>query len=477
MARRPSPNNGPANPALGRFEEAVKDFRARLAVSDETWRGMSEEARQRAFKVAGVAQLDVVSKVWKALDKAVADGETLADFKKRIGAELKREWAGSVRNPGARLETIFRTNVQTAYSRGTWAQLQNPDTRRIRPYIKSVPILGDGRTSPICRTIGVVILPAGHSWWLTHWSPLHFSCRRTQTALTEKQAKAQGVTQAPPLQAAAPGFGRAPGMGGEWQPDVADAPQPLRTVYEAKPQQPEAPPPAVESAPTLPHGPIRGDSAEAVLKEHPELVAAMGDTLRVDGYLTDSKTFRMVADMAALPPKLLEAVRKATTDIHISGVHTMPDMGRSGAAKQLRAQSRGRSGGTWEIASGVYLPGSNKGKRIAEVLVTRHPGGSVSSIVHELGHAFDMADAKHWLSKKPAYLAAWESFRRGSGTKTGVSYYTNDEIGPQEAFAEAFAVLWTAGGRDYGRDLLAEQFGPEMADYMAGEYGWQQWRD
>lgn len=250
----------PHDPA--RFQEAVDAFRKRVPVSDAAWRAMTDAARSKAFKVAGVAQLSVVADVAKAARKAVEDGETLADFKKRVGKKLRAEWAGTVSNPSARIETIFRTNVQTAYSEGTWHQLQSEGTRRVRPYIKSTPIL-DVRTERICEAIKTVILPSDHPWWLTHWAPLHFQCRRSQVGLTEKQALKQGVTKVPPAVSAAPGFGNAPGHGTGWEPDLSEVPPELRDAKRIG--LPE------EAAPEVVPAPVAGTPAPTVTPPPDEL--------------------------------------------------------------------------------------------------------------------------------------------------------------------------------------------------------------
>lgn len=470
MARRPSPNNGPANPAPLKFEEAVKSFRERVAVSDADWRAMSEGARQRAFKVAGVAQLDLVAQTWKALDKAIADGKTLADFKKEVGPALKKEWGGSVKNPGARLETIFRTNVQTAYSHGTWTQLQKPETRRIRPFIKSTAILGDGRTSLICATIKTVILPAEHPWWLTHWAPLHFNCRRAQTGLTQKQAEKQGITQVPPVQDAAPGFGRAPGMGGDWQPDVSDAPLPLQVVHDAKSQQP-IPPVDVPLVP--PVGRVRGDSAALIEDAVPWLANSLGDRLRVDGAADSQVVREALQDLADLPVPLLDRLRLAATDIHISTA-SITTMGRSGEAGRLANVETGHHGGgvTWDMLGGMFIPTTKKG---GEVLVTSFgASGSASTSLHESAHALDRYGGD---SKGKAFKKAWAAFHAGNGTHRADPYYSEaDGYGEKEAFAEAFAIFWKHGGTERGETQVALAFGQPIADYLKEHYGPARWR-
>ncbi len=97
-----------------RFDEAVDFFRHRVPMRKAEWLQLGTAARQRGFTVAGVAQLDAINTVWLALDDAIANGATFDDFKKSVAATLESEWEGSVANPPARIETIFRTNVLAA---------------------------------------------------------------------------------------------------------------------------------------------------------------------------------------------------------------------------------------------------------------------------------------------------------------------------------------------------------------------------
>src|SRR5437879_10136851 len=111
---------------------------------------MAEAARKKAFMVSGVAQLDVIADVWRALEHAIRDGRTFADFKRDIGAKLEAAWAGTVKDPPTRLETIFRTNIQLTYSAGRYRQLTQPDTLEQRPIWLYSAIL-DSRITSVCK--------------------------------------------------------------------------------------------------------------------------------------------------------------------------------------------------------------------------------------------------------------------------------------------------------------------------------------
>jgi uncharacterized protein with gpF-like domain len=111
---------------------------------------LQASAKKRAFTVAGVANADLVASVQEALAGALTQGTTLEEFKDAMGAKLEAEWKGSVKNPAARLETIFRTNVQSSYNAGRHAQATDPDTLLLRPFWQFDAVT-DGRTTPGCR--------------------------------------------------------------------------------------------------------------------------------------------------------------------------------------------------------------------------------------------------------------------------------------------------------------------------------------
>jgi len=170
---------------------------------------LTDEAKKRAFTVAGTAQLDLIASVQAALDSALEQGTDLEAFKAAVGEKLQSEWVGSKGNPASRLETIFRTNVQSAYNAGRYAEATDPDTLAMRPYWQFDAVV-DGRTTSGCKAANGVVLPADHPWWGRNTPPRHFNCRAVFHPLTRRQAAAAGIAPEPPPVSAAEGFGAPP---------------------------------------------------------------------------------------------------------------------------------------------------------------------------------------------------------------------------------------------------------------------------
>jgi SPP1 gp7 family putative phage head morphogenesis protein len=211
------------------FDEAILWFRQRLEAAGylPDVEGLLEDLLQQARTIAATAQLDLANAVYGGLQAAVAKGETFNDFKARITEVLQRQWGGLASAPASRLDAIFRTNVQRAYSAGRLEQYEAPDIIETRPVWRYSAVL-DARTSEICNDCAGVTLPASHPWWKTHRPPLHHRCRSTIMAMTERAAKVVGVTKRPPKVDVPEGFGNPVR---EFRPDLREYPRALARNY------------------------------------------------------------------------------------------------------------------------------------------------------------------------------------------------------------------------------------------------------
>ena len=202
-------------------------------MTPDEYRALEDRARRKAFTVAGVMDLDLLNDTFKALDKAVAQGTTFETFVKEVGPRLEATWGKA---DSSRLETIFSTNVLSAYSAGRWRQLTDPDVLAERPYHMFDAVL-DGRTSEVCKHLDGTIRPANDPFWQTATPPLHHRCRSGIISLTEDEAKTRGVTDKPPKPLPASGFGKPPSAD-EWKPELSKYPPELQAAYEGAQPQP-----------------------------------------------------------------------------------------------------------------------------------------------------------------------------------------------------------------------------------------------
>jgi hypothetical protein len=220
----------PADPR--RFSEAVEWFRRRVPISKRKFNSLRTKNRRRAFTVSGTNQLQVVTTIFDELDRSIDQGIGLDEFKRNVRKKLKSRW----REPdSAYLETVFRTNVQSALNAGRFVQLNEPDVLASRPY-RMLDVVFDARTSDICLAFDdpPFIRLATDPIWATHWPPFHHRCRTGVRGLTRKQAERYGILKKLPSPDIPEGFGLAPDVDTEWSPDPKDYPSELFNVYKRR---------------------------------------------------------------------------------------------------------------------------------------------------------------------------------------------------------------------------------------------------
>jgi SPP1 gp7 family putative phage head morphogenesis protein len=157
----------------------------------------------------------MVQDIFSSLERAIRDGQSLGEWKAQIAEKLPRDWLGSPRQTGRRLETIYRTNVQMAYSAGRYAALTSKAALEARP-IWVFDAVMDSRTSDGCRKLQGVMRRHDDPFWDSNYPPRHFRCRSGVRALL----KGAGTTENVPDVTTDDGFGFRPDAK-EWQPNAA----------------------------------------------------------------------------------------------------------------------------------------------------------------------------------------------------------------------------------------------------------------
>ncbi|NNH25663.1 phage head morphogenesis protein [Acinetobacter terrestris] len=166
------------------YADALRYARDKRVVLPEEFYLLDLNARQYATTVSGLASLDQIKTVINLSNKAIESGSTFQEFQKAVkesGIELSPH----------HLDNIFRTNIQNAYAHGIWTQQQ--ENKANRPYLK-YSSLTDSRVRPSHLALNNIVRHIDDSFWYTHYPPNGFQCRCGVDALTEAQAKKQGIT-------------------------------------------------------------------------------------------------------------------------------------------------------------------------------------------------------------------------------------------------------------------------------------------
>ncbi len=181
-------------------KDALEWFRAKGFQITGDYRELWAEAHARAFTVAKAARLDVLKDIRGVVDKALAEGQTLASFKKELTPLLKKKgWWGKVQDEATgktvqlgsphRLATIYRTNLQTAYQAGRYkAQIEDEN----RPYLQYVAVM-DQKTRPAHAALNGKVFRADDPIWDSLYPPNDWGCRCRVRALSESALKKKGL--------------------------------------------------------------------------------------------------------------------------------------------------------------------------------------------------------------------------------------------------------------------------------------------
>lgn len=170
-------------------KEALGYFRAKKLKPSFSHLDVWREEHVANFTVAKATQLDVLSGIHQAAERALAEGRTFRDFAKDLKPELERQgWWGKqeVVDPltgkkrlaqlgsPRRLKTIYETNMRTARAAGQWERIQN--TKAALPFL--LYQLGPSREHrPEHAAWNGLMLPVDDPFWRSHYPPNGYGCK------------------------------------------------------------------------------------------------------------------------------------------------------------------------------------------------------------------------------------------------------------------------------------------------------------
>ena len=158
-------------------------------------------AHHRAFTVAKITKLDLLSDVQESLAYAAENGLGFEEWKKSLLPTLaKKGWLGNVdaKDPktgeikqiyvgSRRLKNIYNTNMRVAYAVGAYEEAMSSDAQ----FLRYTAVL-DSKTRASHRALHGVILPKDHPFWDTHYPPNAWNCRCKARAYTKQELKSRG---------------------------------------------------------------------------------------------------------------------------------------------------------------------------------------------------------------------------------------------------------------------------------------------
>lgn len=235
------------------FKEQLTYFRQKgYAISPNSWKDLWKDAHSKAFTVAGVTKADVLVDIRTAVDKAMAEGMSVEQFKKDLIPILTgKGWFApkgekavvtlpdgtkQKRLTGWRLETIYRQNISTAYQTGRFKQMLETADRR--PYWQYMTV-SDPRVRESHRPLHAVVYAAVNAFWALFYPPNGFNCRCYVKSLSASQVEKRGLqvdSEVTPkmMESADEGWDYNPAESGvkAYKPEMTDYPAMVRSYLE-----------------------------------------------------------------------------------------------------------------------------------------------------------------------------------------------------------------------------------------------------
>lgn len=183
-------------------DDLVEYLRGKKLQTTFNYEEMLHEAHQKAFTVAKVTKLDLLSDIHISLQEALRDGKKFSQWKDELKPTLqKKGWWGEVEaiDPrtgevkdifvgSRRLRTIYDTNMRTAYAKGRYEAQMDSDGEYF--YYSAVM---DNLTRPDHAKHNGTILPKTHKFWDTNYPPNGWRCRCKVRVYTRDELEAKGL--------------------------------------------------------------------------------------------------------------------------------------------------------------------------------------------------------------------------------------------------------------------------------------------
>jgi hypothetical protein len=181
------------------FSEAIGFFRDKVSLPTERWDDLWQGMHSRGFVVAGATKSELLADLRQAVDKAISQGTSLAEFRKDFDNIVAKHGWQYKGDRGWRTAVIYDTNLSVAYSAGHYAAATAPAVLAVRPWWQYLPSSSFHRREEHVQWYGIV-LRHDDPWWATHYPPNGWGCKCGVTTMSDReyqQAKGTLRTEAP----------------------------------------------------------------------------------------------------------------------------------------------------------------------------------------------------------------------------------------------------------------------------------------
>ena len=193
--------------------EAIEFLRQKKMLAGKVFaKDLQDSALARATTIARLSSLEMTKDIYQSLETAMREGKGFNQWKKELLGEFERKgWVfgkdksvsrgidgnlladpntGEYFGTPRRLNTIYRVNMQSAYSAARYQRMR--DNVDNRPYWQYSAV-GDERTRPAHLALNGKIYRYDDPFWTTFYPPNGFNCRCSVIALGARDLQRRGM--------------------------------------------------------------------------------------------------------------------------------------------------------------------------------------------------------------------------------------------------------------------------------------------
>jgi len=184
------------------YTQAIERIRNLTPMTRLAFDALASQYKLQAFTVSGVSDVKLIDNIQQALLDIMQSGGTQSDFAKAVDALTSDAGVSSLLD--TQINTIFQTNVQTAYSNGRFAQMLDPAVTTALP-IWQYHTVEDSHVRPAHAALDGFAAPYNDAVWRRIYPPAdgQYGCRCSVSAMAPSDA---------PDDAMLPGISRLPSV-------------------------------------------------------------------------------------------------------------------------------------------------------------------------------------------------------------------------------------------------------------------------
>ncbi|RQW70338.1 hypothetical protein EBB56_13390 [Halomonas sp. YLB-10] len=184
------------------FQQQIDYFRGKLNLPTRSWSDLYAQEHDQAFVVAGAMKRDLIGELRGAVERAIAEGGTLEQFRTDFDRIVERHGWQYNGGRGWRTRVIWETNLRQSYNAGRETQMADPELRQRRPY--GLYRHGDSRNPhPLHLAWDGMELPLDDPWWATHTPQNGWGCSCKKFMIGPRDVERMGLSvteQSPPVE-------------------------------------------------------------------------------------------------------------------------------------------------------------------------------------------------------------------------------------------------------------------------------------